>query len=104
MWDIILSWFFSWIGITGVVALCAFAVAMIFPQFRATALIVAGGALGAAALIAKGRSDQAALEKKRREEAVARARQKYTDIERKRADETDEEFLKRLDEGKWGGR
>lgn len=47
--------FWGWIGFTGIVVLCAAAVAFFIPQFRAIALAVIAGALGIATVLARGR-------------------------------------------------
>lgn len=53
MIDFFMNTLWGWLSITGVVVLIALAVAWFFPPFRSTALIVAGGALTAAAAYAK---------------------------------------------------
>lgn len=84
----------GWLGITGIIVVGCLAVAWFFPPFRRIALIVAGVALSVATIYAKGNRDRAALERRRKEEAVRRAREKYDEID-KRPD-TDDDVTRRL--------
>lgn len=97
MFDFIFDHLWGWIGLAGFIVIACVGVAIIFPQFRATAFAVAAGAVGAASIYAKGQQDRAALEQKRKDEAVAKAREKYDEIERRPDDPSDAE--KRLRKG-----
>lgn len=72
---------FGWLGLGGGVVAAGLAVAWFFPPFRNIALTVAAGALAAGGIYAKGNRDRAALEKKRRDDAVEKARTDYAKID-----------------------
>lgn len=92
MMDWILSTIFTsmwgWIGTAGIVALACLAVAWFFPPLRQIAVSIAGIAIAAATIYSKGARDRAALEARRKEEAVRKAQESYDKIE-KRQDSVD---------------
>lgn len=79
--DYIFSHLWGWVGITGIIIAACVAVAIIVPQFRGAALAIAAAAVGATSIYAKGQRDRAALEQKRKEEAVRKAREAYDKID-----------------------
>lgn len=80
---------FGWLGLGGGTVAIALAVAWFFPPFRRIALMVAGVALAAASIYAKGNRDRAALEAKRKEEAVRKAQEDYAKIDARPDDPDD---------------
>lgn len=78
----------GWLGLGGGVVAAALAVAWFVPPFRNIALAIAAAALAASGIYAKGNRDRAELERKRRDEAVDKARIDYAEID-SRADGPD---------------
>ena len=97
MWEFIFSSLWGWIGTAGVIVAICVAVGYFIPQFRLYALAVAGVAVTMASTYAKGSRDRAALEKKRRDEAVAEVQGRYDEIERRK--DTPADLEKRLKDG-----
>lgn len=83
MWDFLFNSLWGWLGIAGITVVGAFAVAWFFPPFRSMALAVAASAAGAAAIYTKGNRDRAALEERRKEAAIAEAKEKYDEIDKR---------------------
>lgn len=87
----------GWLSVASMVVIGCVVVGYFVPSLRLAALAVAGAALTLAGVYAKGSRDRARLEAKRKEEAVAAARQKYDAID-KRPD-TDKTVQDRLKQG-----
>ena len=87
----------GWIGIAGVIVICCGVVAWFVPPLRNLAVAIGGVAIAAASIYSKGSRDRAALEKRRREEAIAKAQEKYKEID-KRPDSI-EDVKRRLKDG-----
>lgn len=81
MFDFIFDHLWGWIGLTGVIVAGCVAVMIMFPRFRGVALTIASAALAATSIYAKGQSDRAAEEKRKRDAAVDRARADYQKID-----------------------
>jgi hypothetical protein len=81
MIDFLFSTVWGWIGIAGVIAVACMAVAWFVPPLRTVALAVGGAAIAAATIYTKGSRDRAALEQKRKDEAVKKAREKFDAID-----------------------
>lgn len=98
MLDFIIQHFLSsvagWLGLTGIVVVVMFAVAWFIPPLRPYAIAAAGTMIAFATIYTKGSRDRAALEKRRKDEAVKRAQADYAAID-KRPDEAE----KRLKDG-----
>lgn len=78
------GWFdplYGWLGLGGVIIAAAAVVAWFFPPFRKYALVVIGAVIAAASIYAKGNRDRAAVESRRKEEAVRKAREAYDKID-----------------------
>ncbi len=71
----------GWWGVAGVAVIVCGLLAYIFPQFRIIALAIAGVFVSAATIYTTGNRDRAALEARRKEEAVRNARKKYDEID-----------------------
>ena len=71
----------GWWGVAGVAVIVCGILAYVFPQFRIIALAIAGVFVSAASIYTKGNRDRAALEARRKEEAVQKARKKYDEID-----------------------
>lgn len=97
MWHFIFETLWGWWGVAGVVVIACGVVAYLIPQFRIYALAVAGVFISAATIYTKGNRDRAKLENKRKEEAVAKARKDYADIEAR--PDTPDTVSKRLRDG-----
>jgi len=97
MWDFIFNSLWGWLGISGLIVAGCIAVAIIFPTFRVHALAVAGAVLAAATIYTKGNRDRAALEARRKEEAVRKAREAYDAIDRR--PDTPESATRRMRNG-----
>jgi len=97
MWEFLFSSLWGWIGVTGVVVIICGAVAWFVPPLRGYALMAAGTALALTGIYTKGHRDRAALEARRKEEAVRRAQAEYDKIN-KRPD-TPADVEKRLSNG-----
>ncbi len=95
--DFLFNTVWGWLGIAGVIAVGCGLVAWFLPPFRRLAIEVAAVALSAAAIYAKATRDRANLEAKRKEEAVAKARKEYADIEAR--PDTPNDVSKRLRDG-----
>lgn len=93
----IFSSMWGWIGTAGVVVIISLAVAWFIPPLRQLAVAVAGIAVAAATIYSKGSRDRAALEARRKEEAVRKAQESYGQID-KRPDSSDS-VRNRLDSG-----
>lgn len=97
----IVETFFSsmlgWLGVTGVVVLICGVVAWFVPPLRAPALAIAGVMISLATIYSKGNRDRAALEARRKEEAVRKAKVEYDAID-KRPD-TPDDVSRRLRDG-----
>ena len=81
MIDFIFNSIWGWVGTAGVIVAACAAFACIFPQFRATAVAIAGAALGAAAIYAKGSRDRATFEQRRRDKIVNRVEKRNAEID-----------------------
>jgi cytochrome b subunit of formate dehydrogenase len=97
MLDFLWNSLWGWIGITGVIVIAAVAVAWFIPAFRNIALAVAGGAIAATTIYTKGSRDRAALEQRRKEEAVKKIQERYDAIDKRKDD--DKSVEDRLDRG-----
>ncbi len=84
----------GWWGVAGVVVIVCGLLAYIFPQFRIWAIAVAGVFVSAATIYTKGNRDRAALEARRKEEAVRNARGKYDKIDSR--NDTPDDVARRL--------
>ena len=81
MWDFLFHSLAGWLGITGIIVVICGVVAWFFPPLRRIAIEVGAVVLAAAALYAQGSRDRAALEQRRKDEAVAKARKEYDQID-----------------------
>ena len=87
----------GWLSVTAIVVLACGAVAYFFPPLRRLAIEVALVVLAATSIYTKGNRDRAALEQKRKDEAVRKAQADYAKInERKDSPDT---VAKRLRDG-----
>ena len=97
----IIDTFFSslagWLGAAGIIVVICGAVAWFVPPLRKIALAVAGVAISAAAIYAKGNRDRARLEARRKEEAVRKARKEYDEIDAR--PDTSADAIKRMRDG-----
>lgn len=71
---------FGWIGVAGLVVIGCIAVGYFIPGFRLIAIEIAGVVISAATIYTKGSRDRAALEQKRKDEAVRKAQKDYAEI------------------------
>lgn len=95
MWDWLFNSLWGWLGVTGVVVAACVAVAIFFPTLRAWCFGIAGSVLSATAIYAKGQRDRAAVEQRRKDEAIAGVQAKYDEIDRApRTTEAGEKALK----------
>jgi hypothetical protein len=82
-----MEWFFDyvygWSGVVGITIVACIIVGLIFPQFRLYAAAVGAGALAMAGVYAKGQRDRAEIERRRKEQAVAKAQKDYDTIEKR---------------------
>lgn len=99
MSDFIFSHLWGWVGAAGIVVIGCVAMAIIFPRFRGMALAVGAAAVGAASIYAKGQRDRAALEQRRKDEAVAKAKAKYDEIDKRQ--DTSADVVNRLRKGEF---
>jgi hypothetical protein len=82
----------DWLGLgwidfaSGGIIIAAIAVIFLIPPLRGYAIAAIGLAVVVLTIYRKGKSDQAALERKRRDEAVRRAKEEYDEIDRRRDD------------------
>lgn len=97
IWQYVFSTLWGWLGVAGVTVIICGAIAWFIPPLRRIALEVAGVVVAAATIYAKGSRDRANLEKRRKEEAVRKAREAYDEID-KRPD-TPDTVSKRLRDG-----
>lgn len=97
MMEFIFGTVWGWIGTAGIAVLICAAVGYFLPQTRLTMLAIAGVFISAASIYTKGSRDRARLEGRRKEEAVAKARKEYADIDA-RAD-TPNDVVKRMRDG-----
>ena len=87
----------GWLSVTAIIVIACGLVAWFVPPFRRLALMIGGVALVAATIYAKGTRDRAALEQRRKEEAVAKARKSYDEIDARH--DTDDDVTRRLRDG-----
>lgn len=87
----------GWLGVAGIVVVICGVIAWFVPPLRTAALAVAGVALSVATIYAKGSRDRAALEQRRKDEAVKKLKEKYNEID-KRPD-TPDDVARRLRDG-----
>lgn len=97
MWEFIFSTVWGWIGTATLVALACLAIAWFIPPLRPYAVAIAGVFLAAATVYTKGSRDRAALEQKRKDEAVKKAREDYAKIDAR--NDTPDDVAKRLRDG-----
>ena len=97
MWDFIFSSVWGWIGTAGIVVIASLVVGYFFPQFRIYALGVIGIVVSAATIYTKGSRDRAALENRRKEEAVRKANAAFDKIDAR--PDTPDSVAKRLRDG-----
>lgn len=97
MWNVIFGSMWGWIGTAGVVVLICIVLGYFFPSFRVIGLAIAGVVISAASIYSKGSRDRAALEAKRRDEAVRKAQKDYADIDAR--PDTGDSVAKRLRDG-----
>lgn len=81
MMDFIFGTVWGWVGTAGVVVLICAVVAYFLPQTRLTMLAIAGVFVSAASIYTKGSRDRAALEQRRKEAAVKKAKDDYAKID-----------------------
>jgi len=86
---------FGWFDFTtlGIVA-AAIGIAWFIPPLRRYAIAAGALAVVVFTIYRKGKADQAALERKRRDEAVRRAKEQYDEIDRR--PDTVDDVVKRL--------
>ena len=97
MIEFIFNTLWGWWGVAGITVIACIIVGYFFPSLRLQALAVAGVVISAASLVAKGARMNAELEKKRREEAVRKARKEYEAIDNRH--DTAGDAVKRLRDG-----
>lgn len=91
-----LDWLWVWLGLGGVSIGGLIALAWFFPPLRKYAIAAAGVIAALLAAYTKGSRDRAELERKRRDQAVDRARSAYDKIDARPDDErTVDERLRR---------
>jgi hypothetical protein len=91
-----LDWLWVWLGLGGASIGGLLALAWFFPPLRKYALLAAGVLATLLAAYSKGSRDRAALERKRRDQAVDKARSAYDKIDtRPDDDRTVDERLRR---------
>lgn len=83
MMHFIFDTLWGWWGVAGVVVIVCIIVGYFIPSLRLTMLAIAGVFLSAASLVTKGNRDRAALERRRRDEAVAKNRAAYDKIDKR---------------------
>jgi hypothetical protein len=96
MWDFIFGTLWGWWGVAGLTVIGCIVVGYFIPSVRMWAIGVAGVVLSGAAIYTKGNRDRAALEAKRKEEAVAKARKEYDEIDNR--PDTPDDVARRLRE------
>lgn len=80
MWHFLFSTVWGWLSITGIVVIVCGVVAWLIPSLRLTMLAVAGAVVTVTAAYTKGKRDQAALEQRRKEAAIAAVKARYDKI------------------------
>lgn len=81
MIDFIFGTVWGWVGTAGVVVIVCVVVGYFIPAWRGIVIAIGGIAVSAASIYTKATRDRAALEKRRRDEAVAKARDEYDKID-----------------------
>lgn len=97
MWEFIFSSIWGWIGTATLVAIGCLAIAWFIPPLRPYAISIAGVIIAAATIYTKGSRDRAALEKRRKEEAVRKAKEAYDKIDAR--NDTPDDVVRRLRDG-----
>jgi membrane protein implicated in regulation of membrane protease activity len=83
MWHFIFDTLWGWWGVAGAVVIACAALGYLFPTLRLQLFGVAGVVLASASLVTKGARDEAAREKRRRDEAVKKLGGEYDEIEKR---------------------
>lgn len=83
MFDFIVNYIFGWYGLAGLLIAGCVIVAVLIPQFRIYALLGIPAVLAFLGAYNKGQRDRAALEQRRKDEAVRKAQADYDRIERR---------------------
>ena len=83
MWSFIFETLWGWWGVAGAVVIGCAIIGYFVPSLRLTMLAIGGAFIAGASIYTKGNRDRAALEARRKEEAVAKAREKYDEIDKR---------------------
>lgn len=94
MMHVIFDSIWGWLGVTTIIVIACGVVAWFIPPLRRIALEVGGVALAVGTIYAKGNRDRAALEQKRKDEAVRKAQADYAKINERK--DTPDTVAKRL--------
>ena len=71
----------GWVGTAGLIVVAAIVVGYFFPSLRWQAVVAAAVAITEAYIYTKGSRDRAALEERRKEEAIKAVKEKYDEID-----------------------